>query len=152
MILCQSCGQANAPNSNFCRFCGFNFLQPQPAPPVRDFGYQPPPAYSWKTGEFDQIKNNNAKNTQAMNNFAPVNNQNSNFPVHVRQPHAPMTAANYNCPRCGTHLYPRSERKISTAGWIVFAVLLIAFFPLFWIGFLIKEEIYVCPICQYHSS
>jgi hypothetical protein len=42
------------------------------------------------------------------------------------------------------------ERKISNAGWVVFAVLLVTFFPLFWIGFLIKEDVPVCPVCNYH--
>ena len=148
MNLCPSCGQANAPNSNYCRFCGSNFTQPQPAPPVQDFGYHPPRPYSWKTDEFDAVKKSGSQKTQPIQNLDPVNRQNAGFPVFAPPPNSPMMRTNYQCPRCGTHLYPRTERKISTAGWIVFAVLLIAFFPLFWIGFLIKEDIHVCPICQ----
>jgi hypothetical protein len=43
---------------------------------------------------------------------------------------------------------PRMERRISTAGWITFAVLLVFFFPLFWIGLLIKEDVRICPACN----
>ena len=43
---------------------------------------------------------------------------------------------------------PRIERRISTAGWITFAVLLVFFFPLFWIGLLIKEDAVVCQTCN----
>jgi hypothetical protein len=46
-----------------------------------------------------------------------------------------------------TQMLPRAERRISTAGWIVFAVLLVFFFPLFWVGLLIKEDVQVCPNC-----
>ena len=34
----------------------------------------------------------------------------------------PAMNYNYRCPRCGTHNFPLMTRKISTAGWIVFAV------------------------------
>ncbi len=37
--------------------------------------------------------------------------------------------------------------RISVAGWIVFAVLLLFCFPLFWIGLLIKEEYRSCYEC-----
>nr|AUN37236.1 hypothetical protein [uncultured bacterium] len=46
-----------------------------------------------------------------------------------------------------TQTMPRIERRISTAGWITFAVLLVFFFPLFWIGLLIKEDVPVCSNC-----
>jgi hypothetical protein len=43
---------------------------------------------------------------------------------------------------------PRTTRRISTGGWVVFVVLLVVFFPLFWIGLLIKEENRVCRVCR----
>jgi hypothetical protein len=43
---------------------------------------------------------------------------------------------------------PKIERRISTTGWVVFAVLLVAFLPLFWIGLLIKEDVQICPSCK----
>jgi hypothetical protein len=63
-----------------------------------------------------------------------------------------MIAQAYRCPRCFSQHLPRYEKKISTAGWIVFAVLLITFFPLFWIGFLIKEDVRICPMCNLRVS
>jgi hypothetical protein len=45
-------------------------------------------------------------------------------------------------------MVPRIERRISTAGWVTFAVLLVVFFPLFWIGLLIKEDVPVCLACN----
>jgi len=60
----------------------------------------------------------------------------------------PQFLASFRCPNCSTHLPPLLERKISTAGWITFAVLLVTVFPLFWIGLLIREDVPVCQVCQ----
>jgi hypothetical protein len=57
-------------------------------------------------------------------------------------------AGPFRCPRCMSTHMPRMERRISTGGWITFAVLLVLFFPLFWIGLLIKEDVSVCPVCN----
>jgi hypothetical protein len=54
----------------------------------------------------------------------------------------------YRCPRCANQLLPKVVRKISTTGWVVFSILLVVFFPLFWVGLLIKEDIRVCSICN----
>jgi hypothetical protein len=37
--------------------------------------------------------------------------------------------------------------KTATAGWVIFVVLLIIFFPLCWIGFFFQEQYYVCGYC-----
>ncbi|MGA1848045.1 MAG: LITAF-like zinc ribbon domain-containing protein [Thermoplasmatota archaeon] len=52
------------------------------------------------------------------------------------------------CPYCNTYSTPRSKEQISQTGWIVFAILLIAFWPLFWIGLLMKEKITICGNCS----
>jgi hypothetical protein len=39
------------------------------------------------------------------------------------------------------------REQISPAGWIVFAVMIFACFPLFWIGLLMKENIHYCSDC-----
>jgi hypothetical protein len=52
-----------------------------------------------------------------------------------------------HCPYCHHVGQVRIAQKISTAGWILFVVILIAFFPLCWIGFLIKKDYYVCNFC-----
>lgn len=52
-----------------------------------------------------------------------------------------------HCPFCHTHAPAFLQKRISTGGWVTFAVLLLFFFPLCWIGLLIKEDLYVCSGC-----
>ena len=136
MITCQNCGQRNAPESQFCRFCGTKFLIAQQMPQQQGqgpYGYQPPRPYSWKTDEYQT-------NTEARHpGSAPQ-------PLAARD--AQFMTGSYRCPNCMSQFLPRVERRISTTGWVVFAVLLVVFFPLFWIGLLIKEDVYVCPSCN----
>jgi hypothetical protein len=51
------------------------------------------------------------------------------------------------CPYCQTDIPPHMAEKISTAGWVIFAVLLIGCFPLCFIGLLIKEDYRICSQC-----
>lgn len=51
------------------------------------------------------------------------------------------------CPYCHNVGPARIESKVSTGGWVVLVILLLVFFPLFWIGLLIREEYYVCSYC-----
>jgi hypothetical protein len=53
----------------------------------------------------------------------------------------------FRCPYCQHEGPPRIEKQISTAGWVVFVVLLIFCLPLFWIGLLIKEDKRICAGC-----
>ncbi len=55
---------------------------------------------------------------------------------------------NYHCPYCNTTYAPRSNRRISTTGWATFAVLLVLFFPLSWIGLLMQENYLRCSYCR----
>lgn len=154
MAQCANCGQFNNAESNFCRFCGTKFLVQQQ--PAQSYDYSPPRPYSWQTDEFQTAKPE-ARKTQQINQVQPLNvqfpggtNQNYQQPQNqqmaFRQPQ-PLSSA-YRCPRCMSNVHPRLERKISTGGWITFAVLLVFFFPLFWIGLLIKEDTHVCPACN----
>lgn len=59
----------------------------------------------------------------------------------------PRRESGFRCPFCRTHEYPRVLSRISAGGWVVFAVLLFVFLPLFWIGLLMKEEYRVCREC-----
>ncbi|MGI8640858.1 MAG: LITAF-like zinc ribbon domain-containing protein [Pyrinomonadaceae bacterium] len=154
MIQCQNCGQVNTETSNFCRFCGTKFLQSQYSN-GNNYDFSPPRPYSWKTDEF-QISENKMRKTRQINQVQPLVNQTlaqppRPQPLVYQQPNN-MAAYGSHCPRCSAQLFPRYERKISTAGWIVFAVLLVVFFPLFWIGLLIKEDIRVCPVCNLRIS
>jgi DNA-directed RNA polymerase subunit RPC12/RpoP len=51
------------------------------------------------------------------------------------------------CPYCGNRAPALLRNKTATAGWIIFVVLLIIFFPLCWIGFFFQEPYYVCAYC-----
>ena len=139
MIRCQNCGQQNAQESQFCRFCGTKFVvqqsypQPQSQVPPH-YEYQPPRPYAWKT---DEYQTHTGARQPAQPNAQPL----------VARDPGYMTG-NYRCPHCMSQFLPRIERRISTTGWVVFGVLLVMFFPLFWVGFLIKEDVHVCPSCN----
>jgi RNA polymerase subunit RPABC4/transcription elongation factor Spt4 len=146
MIQCQQCGQVNSTESNFCRGCGLRFTMPQPQPqPQTNYEYTPPRPYSWKTDEFqtnaEARKTINSANQPVINQPTP---QNTTLAYQQPQP----LAHGYRCPNCGSNYLPISERRISTAGWITFAVLLVTTGVFFWIGLLIREDVSVCPVCK----
>ncbi len=103
------------------------------------YEYGAPKAYSWKTDEYQTHTDARAKPHDAWNpaSAAPLAAAGSQF-----------MSGNYRCPTCMSQFLPRVERRISTTGWIVFAVLLVLFFPLFWVGLLIKEDVHICPSCS----
>lgn len=151
MIQCQNCGQENSGESNFCRSCGIRFTN-QPNAPENNYQYSSPRPYSWQTDEF-QVSKSDARKTEQKTRVQPVANQmptiNQNYaPKHLVYQQPGQLDANYRCPRCGSHYLPIVERKISTAGWIVFSVLLIFTFIFFWVGLLMKEDVRVCPVCR----
>lgn len=150
MMKCQNCGQVNAETSNFCRFCGTKFL-PAQFTGGGNYEIEPPRPYVWKTDEL-QVSESRTRRTKQANQVQPLNNHfAANQPPRPRplvyQQTQDMAYA-YRCPRCASQTIPRYERKVSTAGWIVFAVLLVVFFPLFWVGLLIKEPVPFCPVCN----
>jgi DNA-directed RNA polymerase subunit RPC12/RpoP len=51
------------------------------------------------------------------------------------------------CPYCDSTARPYSTWVVSQGGWVVFAVLLVLFFPLCWIGLLMTEPQYKCSDC-----
>ncbi|MGI9013768.1 MAG: hypothetical protein ACR2GY_05890 [Phycisphaerales bacterium] len=65
--------------------------------------------------------------------------------------HPPMQAG-FACPLCSSSAAPVQRQRISTGGWITFAVLLLVCLPLFWIGLLIKEDYTVCGACGFRYS
>ncbi len=154
MNQCQNCGQVNTHQSNFCRFCGTKFSAHNQPQNGSNYEFAPPRPYVWKTDEY-QINESKARQPQQINQVQPLpppipQNRMPQMPPPqplVRQQHHNL-AYGYHCPRCSTNLMPRIERKVSTAGWVVFAVMLVFFFPLFWIGLLIKENVRVCSICN----
>ncbi len=176
---CQNCGQINTQASNFCRFCGTKFMAAQLnavhnfngniskvsnfeyVPKVNNFEIAPPRPYSWKTDEFQiaETKTPKAKQISQVQPFADFRTKPDlnfqQFPpqqIQTQQQQSQAITNGYHCPRCRSQLFPRSVKQISNGGWIVFAVLLVTFFPLFWVGLLIKDEMRVCPVCNYRYS
>ena len=145
------------------KFSHMPMRQPQPkrqqqqVPPIRR-------PYSWKTDEFQVKKGAPANETQRINRVRPIadipsqtNQQIARQPQQNRAPQQyqgqqQMGVYGYRCPRCASQLMPQVTRKISSAGWLTFALLLVFFFPLFWIGLLIKEDVRTCPVCNYKVS
>lgn len=173
MNKCQNCGKLNTPETNFCRFCGtkFHFAQKMPDNP---YDYSPPPRpYAWKTDEFQT--QNEPRKTVPIDRIQPQTGQPMQpGPMHPGQSYKPAPLANYtqggqyggqmaqrpgyaidgnyHCPNCGSSYLPIMERRISTAGWIVFAVLLVFTFIFFWVGLLMKEDVGVCPVCRFRVT
>lgn len=153
MIQCANCGQVNTDASNFCRFCGTKFLQSQLSG-QQNYEYTPPRPYSWKTDEFQVAEKKNAPPTQQINRVQPLadnpyrTNQTARPPQTLAYQQSQQMAYGYRCPRCATQALPLVKRKVSTAGWITFAVLLVTTGIFFWIGLLIREDTRVCPVCN----
>lgn len=145
-IPCPKCGQSNSTENRFCRYCGERIPEPafQPADPM--FPNRRP--YAWQTDEFQtqQSKRSYAKGTLEQ---IPLNTDNRTPPSRFMSPNAPRDlSGNYRCPNCGTNYLPVVERRISTAGWVTFSLLLVFTIFFFWIGLLIKEDVSVCPVCR----
>ena len=148
MTACQNCGKLNSEETNFCRFCGTKFVYQQHQVPHNPYGQSSPRPYAWKTDEF-QTQNEPRPTERVDAPTQPFNPNNPNYqPAPLAYHQASPLHGPYVCPRCGNRSAPRYERQISTSGWIVFAVLLVVFFPLFWIGFLMKEDVQVCSVCN----
>src|SRR5205823_4753211 len=134
----------------FCRFCGtkFNFQKPVMDNP---FDYSAPRPYAWKTDEFQT--QNEARPQRPTEPVKPLTNQfnpapQGFSPAPLAYQQTRQMGQPFRCPHCMSQYLPRLERRISTAGWITFAVLLVFFFPLFWIGLLIKEDVQICQSCN----
>lgn len=56
----------------------------------------------------------------------------------------------FKCPFCQHEGPPMVSSKMSTAGWVLFVVLLLLCFPLCWLPFVMsgmKEEVRTCASC-----
>ena len=145
MIVCQNCGKNNSMESKFCRFCGQFITVRQPV----NQEYNSPRPYAWKTDEY-QTKAE-ARAAQTADHVVTPNQ------AAMQQVYAPMMMAyrgpqdmtgQYRCPTCGTNYLPVIEKRISSAGWLTFALLLVFTFIFFWVGLLMKEDVAICPICK----
>jgi len=138
MIQCQNCGNTITTESNYCRFCGTKFLVRSQTQPEQEsnYNYAPRRPYAWKTDEFQTQTEARARPSSPIQNYEP----------------SYMAPSFFTCPNCMSQFPPRIERRISTTGWVIFAVLMVVFFPLFWIGLLIKEDVKVCTVCNARTA
>lgn len=157
MTPCQNCGKLNKGETNFCRFCGTKFVYQQRVS-ENPYTYSAPRPYAWKTDEF-QTQTEPRPTERTRSNTEPFNPNNPNYQpaslAHQQNQYGSQLTpanyafdANYHCPRCGSSYLPVFERRISTAGWIVFSCLLVFTVIFFWIGLLMKENVAICPVCR----
>jgi|SRR6266516_1884868 len=131
MPFCTSCGADNG-TGRFCVKCG------TPLPLA---------AESWRaSSELNQRPSTKIDDRPPA--YVPPS-------INAYQPPAPLTSTHHHqfgnvafrCPYCQSQSPPIQKQKISTAGWILFVVLLLACFPLCWIGLLMKEDYRSCSFC-----
>ncbi|MDQ2888398.1 MAG: LITAF-like zinc ribbon domain-containing protein [Chloroflexota bacterium] len=69
--------------------------------------------------------------------------------MHMHMHLFPQVGA-YSCPFCGTSVEPIIENKVSTAGWVIFFILILGIitFELCWLGLLLRENVVECPVCN----
>jgi hypothetical protein len=124
---CDACGQANAIEAAYCVRCGssvFTVTGPSPQRAQPD-----PPTYPSVTeGVRDDWYASRPPDPPAVQYPAPA-------------------ASHFQCPFCRSTAQPRVQRRISNAGVVTMILLAVFCFPLFWIGFLIKEDYRVCSSC-----
>jgi hypothetical protein len=134
MMQCHYCGNQNHDNVRFCTACGQPFAAKETVGPEL-FSAAPRP-YAWKTDEYQTQSEPRVSHTSLPHQApAPFNT-------------GPHPSAYYRCPNCGTSALPIIQRRVSTAGWIVFSLLLVFTFIFFWIGLLMKEDVRICPACR----
>ncbi|MBK9031926.1 MAG: hypothetical protein IPL61_11470 [Myxococcales bacterium] len=137
-MICPTCEVASAPGAVFCARCGASFvgLRDLPPEPYRAQGASAPQPYQPQP-------------------YPPQPYPPQPYPPqpYPPQPYAmvpvmPMAMAPWRCMRCGYAGQAMMVQKISSGGWVLFAVLLLFFFPLCWIGLLMKDTRCQCPMCR----
>jgi hypothetical protein len=138
-IFCHNCGQPNADIMRICRYCGTSLSSHTQAAP-RPADYAPPAAHSDFAGV--PLWASDAPPAPVQ----PLAQLHQPLAQPHQQPHAPP--AHYRCPHCQSTAPPIVSKRIGTAGWVVFFALLIACFPLCFIGLFIREEYRMCSWCR----
>lgn len=160
-IQCQRCGQSNDAKSIFCRNCGDRLAALMP----EQYNAASPRPYTWKTDEF-QTQSEARPFAQNIPPPTPTVISPAQQHQYQHQPAYPLVntglrldyrgpqdlTGHYRCPYCATTYLPIMERRVSTAGWITLALLLVFTFIFFWIGLLIKEDVAICPVCKRRVS
>ncbi|MGH9948277.1 MAG: LITAF-like zinc ribbon domain-containing protein [Pyrinomonadaceae bacterium] len=113
--------------------------------------YQQPRPYAWKSDEYKTSNEaRGAANTSdhVLTPSRPIV-QNQYYAQAQMTYRGPQDmSGQYRCPHCGTNFLPVMDRRISSAGWITFSLLLVFTLVFFWIGLLMKEDVPICPICK----
>ena len=111
--------------------------------------------YSWQTDGFQTKTGPRPMSARPTVEHIPSSNYRPQYPAGpqgliVNTPRD--LTGNYRCPNCGTHYLPVIEKRVSTAGWITFALLLVFTVIFFWIGLCMREEVSVCPVCKFRLN
>lgn len=137
MIRCDACRTLNDDNARSCTGCGTSLWLTGRAP-----------TGDMTRGPAVQERQQPAYTPPSYNPYAPPVAPVRPAPVNRTQPPQPPSAAGYRCPYCKSTAPPFTIEKISEAGWIVFAMMMLFCFPLFWIGLLMKENQRFCSACR----
>lgn len=109
--------------------------------------------YSWQTDEFQTKAGKRQAARPTVENYPrSLQPQMPPGPQGLMVGTPQDLTGNYRCPNCGTHYLPVIERRVSTAGWITFSLLLVFTVIFFWIGLLMREDVSVCPVCKYRLN
>lgn len=144
-MTCQNCGQTNENGQNYCRDCGAPLVQPQAYQPPRADAQSPKP-YGWASPSSPLHDLGDTTQPRAVEPLQTVPIMNSPVapnPFANSQPNV----AGFRCPRCNSTAPPIVKSKMSDAGLITLILMIFFCFPLFWIGFLMREQFTVCPAC-----
>ncbi len=165
MIVCVNCGQINETAASRCLRCGASSFEypsylgsvgsapsapvpgssPPPAPPPKPVSppHRPPPPSPYRTpyGTSQPFTPPPAPMPTVPPSGSPT------VPYIPPLPIQPVVVGGFVCPYCRTNLPPRLTSRVSPAGWVIFALLLLLCWPLFWVGFLIREEGLRCRNC-----
>jgi len=129
-MICPKCDSTSAPGAVFCSRCGQSFvgLRDTSEAPYR----APAPYYLPVQGLYPP---------QYPAPYPPPS-------PYALVPVGPMGMVPFHCIRCGYGGPPMLIQKMSQSGMITMIILIFAFFPLFWIGLLMKETRCQCPHCR----
>ncbi|HEY3963122.1 MAG TPA: LITAF-like zinc ribbon domain-containing protein [Planctomycetaceae bacterium] len=56
-------------------------------------------------------------------------------------------AVGFECPFCHSRTPPNVLSNTSTAGWVIFGLLLLTCFPVCFLGLLVRDQYHVCASC-----
>jgi hypothetical protein len=147
VIFCPSCktrltlGDDRAGQEIECPSCDQSIRLPALLPPPPPPSAPPPPPARSRTASDSDRDSDDYEPAPRRRRRRDDDDDDDDRPVRSRP------RRRIGCPNCGSDAVPFIRTRISTAGWIVFALLLIFTVCFFWIGLLIKEQYRVCPEC-----